>query len=185
MAQKLKSTVRRLVTLPVELAAEVDHFKDVSGASSDSDALKVLIGWGLTRNDRPNDLFARCKKATEKGLSLGEIITSVVSDHPLVDRATLGSDSLDVYLKSSDIDDEHQTRFRYSRIKKAWSSEYTEDHGRSWHGLTYMRSEKVEGKDTVKRSRSPDDDFGGESPSATGRPSSRGRKAELDDDIPF
>lgn len=187
MAAKSKDTVRRLVTLPVELAAEVDHFKDSIGASSDSDALKVLIGWGLTRNDKANDLFSRCQTATEKGLPLGDVITSVISDHPLVERAMIGRDALDVYLKSADPDDEHQTRFQFDRNKKEWAAEYTSDHGRSWYSVTFQPSEKVEGR-AAAQARSKTLELAAaarDSAKTSGRAASRTSKAELDDDIPF
>lgn len=188
MATKPKDTVRRLVTLPVELAAEVDHFKDSIGASSDSDALKVLIGWGLTRNDKLNDLFSRCRTATEKGLPLGDIITSVISDHPLVDRTTIGRESVEVYLKSADPDEEHQTRFRFDRAKKEWEAEYTSDHGRAWYSVTFQPSEKVEGKAAAQaRSRAQEIAAAAreEAAKASVRLAPRSKKAELDDDIPF
>jgi hypothetical protein len=166
MAQKPRTTVRKLVTLPLELANEVERFRQETGAASESDALKALIGWGLTRNDKAQDLLERCKRATEGGVTIGDVITSVVADHPLVDRAVVGSRSLDVYLKSDDIDDEHQLRFRFARDGKNWVVERTENHGRDWGVVQFQPN-----KPAVAKSEA--------------RPSSRAGKAELDDDIPF
>jgi hypothetical protein len=171
MAQIPKKSVRKLVTLPVELAQEVDRFREATGASSESDALKVLIGWGLTRTDKPIDLVARLQRATTSGVSLGDVITSVVADHPLVDNATVSGSTLDVYLKSDDIDNESQLRFRFHRGNKTWAVERTENHGREWSLVTFAPSAKPEASAPT---------------SANGRPAAAARsKAELDDDIPF
>lgn len=180
MAQKLRSTVRRLVTLPVEMAEEVDLFKETSGATSDSDALKVLIGWGLTRTDRPYDLFERCKRATSRGLALGDVITSVIADHPLVASAVLDGTALNVYLKSKDLDDETQLRFCFRRDEKTWIVERTENHGREWSRVQFT-APKTNAK-SAPPSSDIVDDFGS---GRAGRPASRGGKADLDDDIPF
>jgi hypothetical protein len=172
MAQIPKKTVRKLVTLPVELAEEVDRFREVTGASSESDALKVLIGWGLTRSDKPVDLFERCKRATASGLALGDVITSVVADHPLVENATVSGSTLDVYLKSGDLDSEHQLRFRFRRGDKTWTAERTEDHGRSWQSVVFKTSKEI-----AAAAQAPT--IGG------GRPATRPKGGDLDDDIPF
>lgn len=166
MAQIPRKTVRKLVTLPLEVAEEVDRFREATGASSDSDALKVLISWGLTRSDTPRDLFERCKRATTSGATLGDVITSVVADHPLVENAIVGSHSLDVYLKTSDLDSENQIRFRFVRGEKEWICERTENHGRDWNTVVFVAP------------KSSTAEIGG-------RPPARGKAGELDDDIPF
>jgi hypothetical protein len=170
MSKIPKRTVRKLVTLPVELAEEVDRFREVTGASSESDALKVLIGWGLTRSDKPEDLYERCRRATGRGLSLGDVITSVIADHPLVESAILGALTLDVYLKTQDVDHENQLRFRFRRNDKTWVVDRTQDHGRSWQEVIFANPQEMAAARNAKASG--------------GRPATRS-KAELDDDIPF
>jgi hypothetical protein len=183
MVQKPKKAIRKLVTLPLELALEVDRFRQESSATSESDALKVLIAWGLTRQDKPQDLFERCKRATDNGSTIGDVITSVVADHPLVDRSIVGVQALDVYLKSRDLDEEHQTRFRFKREEKAWIVEITDDHGRTW-SLAHYAARKTKGQPPPPEKDGMSDDMSG-GPASGGRPASRAGKAELDDDIPF
>lgn len=135
MAQIPKKSVRKLVTLPMELAERVESFRKSSGAPSESDALKILIEHGLRAKDTVEDLFARCKAATANGQSLGDIINFMTSDHPLVFSTVLDSDYLKVYLKTEP--NEREERFRYSRSKKEWHwecrdiSDYQEDDWKS------------------------------------------------------
>jgi hypothetical protein len=133
--------------------------------ASKSESLKTLIEGGLRRYDTRIDLFERCEAATQKGQSIGEIITSVTADHPLVQSTSLDSDSLIVFLRSND--EEPDQRFRYSRAGKRWSWEFLHQSDHDWREM--------------KREKRPSTD----DMSAEPRPRSRAAKAELDDDIPF
>jgi hypothetical protein len=171
MAQIRKKTVRKLVTLPVETAERAEQFRIRSGATSESDALKVLIERGLERFDTREDLFARCEAATAAGQSIGDIINLVLADHPLISRTTFDSAALCAYLMRDD-PEERDFRFRYSRNLKKWFWEYeeTDFNNHEWR--------EIERK-TPTRSMGPANTTSG------GRPASRASKAELDDDIPF
>ena len=165
MEDSPKKSVRELVTLPPDLAERIDAFREKTGMASKSESLKVLIEGGLRRYDTREDLFGRCEAATQKGQPIGDIITFVTADHPLVQSTTLDSDSLIVALRSSDAT-ETDERFRFSRAKKTWAWEYLHPGDHDWREMKRKRP-------------AVDEDMGG------GRPSARGGKPELDDDIPF
>jgi hypothetical protein len=158
MARLPKKSVRKLVTLPQELAERVDQFREAIGAASESDALKALIEDGLKMRDRPNDLFLRFEAATKTGRNLGEIINLLASDHPLVESTYLDSEKLIINLKTGSDADE---RFCYSRLHQTWDWEQ-----RTGNGFG-------------------DEDWGSIKPQPP-RPT-RGRTPvnDLDDDIPF
>jgi len=127
MAQVPRKSVRKLVTLPMDLAERVENFRKTSGATSESDALKALIEHGLRAKDTVEDLFQRCTTATASGQSLGEMINSLITDHPLVESAQIDSDNLYVNLKTSS--DDTSKRFRFFRTKKEWRREYWDSSG--------------------------------------------------------
>jgi hypothetical protein len=116
MAQPQKA-IRKLVTLPPDLAARVEEFREAIGASSESDALKMLIEDGLKLKDRPEDLLRRCEAMTANRQSIGEIVT-FTSDHPLVERSVVDTDALLLFLKTSS--DHSAFRFRFSRPDRTW-----------------------------------------------------------------
>ena len=118
MARSIRKGIRKLVTLPPELAQRVDKFREAFGASSKSDALKVLIEDGLKMRDRREDLFERLGNATENGQSLGDIINVLATDHPLVLNTVLNSDELIINLKTAT--DEPDQQFSFSRFHKKW-----------------------------------------------------------------
>ncbi|MDP3241326.1 MAG: hypothetical protein Q8M69_12935 [Reyranella sp.] len=163
-----KKSSRELVTLPADLAERVEAFRERSGITSKSESLKMLIEGGLRRYDTREDLFARCEAATRKGQSLGDLITLVTADHPLVQSTSLDMYSLDVFLRPTS-PDEPEERFRFSRIRKRWTWEYQHPNDGDWRP-----------KPKPQRASGDDDDYG----SGSGRAVSRG-KAQLDDDIPF
>jgi hypothetical protein len=121
MTKSQKKSIRKLVTLSVELAERVEKFRDSVGAASESDALKALIEDGLKLRDRAEDLFTRFENATLNGQSIGEIINLLASDHPLVASTFLNTDSLIIYLKT-EANSECQ-RFSYSREAHTWDWE--------------------------------------------------------------
>ncbi len=123
-----KKSTRELVTLPPDLAERVEAFRAKTGMMSKSESLKMLIEGGLRRYDTRGDLFARCKAASAKGQSLGDIITFVTADHPLVQSTRLDSDSLIVTLRNTDPDLADQ-QFRFSRARKKWFWEYVDRDG--------------------------------------------------------
>ena len=155
-----KKSTRELVTLPPDLAERVEAFREKTGMISKSESLKMLIEGGLRRYDTRDDLFERCEAATQKGTSIGDIITDITADHPLVQATSLDSDSLIVFLQAKE--DEADQRFRYSRVLKKWTWEFFHPSDGDWREM--------------KRALATG---GG------GRPAARGGKAELDDDIPF
>lgn len=129
MPQIPKKSVRKLVTLPPDLAERVEKFRESTGAASESEALKGLIEAGLKMRDRSEDLFQRCETATASGQSIGDVINLVTSDHPLVERTILDNETLQVYLKS---DYNNPTeRFVYSRSERAWVWQFSHD-GDRW-----------------------------------------------------
>jgi hypothetical protein len=113
-----RKSVRKLVTLSPDLADRVEKFREAFGASSESDALKVLIEDGLKMRDRREDLFERLENATQNGQSLGEIINFLATDHPLVLNTVLNSDELIINLKTAG--DEPDEKFWFSRFHKKW-----------------------------------------------------------------
>jgi hypothetical protein len=159
MAKIQRKTVRKLVTLPVETAERVEQFRTKIGAASESDALKALIEAGLQRHDTTEGLFARCEAATANGQTIGEVINSVLNDHPLVAESIVDTTSLVVTLRtrsegrSGYVRDE---RFRYAREEKKWFWE--------WHNSADGEWIEIKRKDTTRQST---------------------RKGELDDDIPL
>jgi hypothetical protein len=167
MAQTPKKTVRKLVTLPLDIAERVEQFRAKSSAVSESDALKALIEGGLSRYDKPSDLLLRCQTATERGQTIGDIINSITADHPLVKSTTLESSTLFIYLKEEDPNDPEADRFRFSREEKKWTWERCSGPGEDWEEVRPRRPPVAAAS------------FGG------GRPAARAGKAELDDDIPF
>jgi len=118
MAHTPQKAIRKLVTLPPDLAERVDKFREAIGASSESDALKMLIEDGLKLKDRAEDLLRRCEVMTANRQSIGEIVT-LTSDHPLVERAMVDNDSLILYLKMTSTD-RSEYRFRFSRSQRTW-----------------------------------------------------------------
>ena len=113
MSQRLKKTVRKLVTLSLDTAERVESYRERTGAASESDALRALVEGGLSRFDTPDDLFARCQKATASGQSVGDVIMSVTADHPLVRSTSVEGGSSDY--------NEPEIRFRFRRDQGLWS----------------------------------------------------------------
>jgi hypothetical protein len=118
MARTQRKSIRKLVTLSPELAERVEKFRETFGASSESDALKVLIEDGLKMRDRRDDLFERLKNATQNGQSLGDIINLLAADHPLVLSTLLTADQLEINLRTST--DEPDQQFSFSRLHRKW-----------------------------------------------------------------
>ena len=134
MAQIPKKSVRRLVTLPPDLAERVEKFRETSGATSESDALKVLIEDGLKRRDTPEDIFQRCETATASGQSIGDIINLVTSDHPLIEQTVLDAEALMIFLRVDS--SSPPERFRYSRFQRKWYWERKEgNYSDSWSNV--------------------------------------------------
>lgn len=147
-----KKPIRKLVTLPPDLADRVEKFREYSNASSESDALKTLIEDGLKLRDRPEDLFRRCETSTAAGQSLGEIINLVTSDHPLVERTVLDNEALIVDLKTPA--DAASERFRFSRAQKTWFWEVSRgDYDDAWTAVEPLQP------DSSKRASVLDDDI--------------------------
>lgn len=121
MVQMKAKSVRRLVTLSPELAERVDKFRESTGTSSESEALKMLIEAGLKLRDRREDLFERCQNSTARGQSIGDVVNLLTSDHPLVASTVVDLESLIVNLKTAQ--GEPDERFRYSRSKHQWAWE--------------------------------------------------------------
>ena len=159
MAQRLKTTGRKLVTLPLDTIERAERYRQRYGAPSESDAFRALIEAGLSRFDTRTDLFQRCETATAGGVSIGEIINSILADPPLVKSTSVEGQSVYVHLRPLDPDDmgEPTMRFRFSRL-----------------GQTWMR-EVLQGQDDWHRVREP----------AAERPPARPATKDLDDDIPF
>lgn len=118
MARSQSKSIRKLVSLSPELAERVEKFRESVGASSESDALKILIEDGLKMRDRREDLFERLKNATSKGQNLAEVINFLAADHPLVKSTTLDANELTIYLNTAS--DEDSQKFSYSRYQKEW-----------------------------------------------------------------
>lgn len=148
--------VRKLVTLPPELAERVERFRETSGASSESDALKTLIEDGLKLKDRPEDLLRRCESLTAARPNVADVVT-LTSDHPLVDRAILDSEELKIHLKKTP---DGEFRFRFSRGSRKWTWEVNAgEFDEQWQHYKPLKS-------------------------AAQQPSGAG-SGDLDDDIPF
>jgi hypothetical protein len=127
MAQIPRKSVRKLITLPPDLAERVEKFRETSGASSESEALKALVEAGLKLRDRPEDLFQRCETSTSGGQSIGEIINLVTTDHPLVESTVTDKEALTVYLKKPESEAPRE-RFRYSRSQGNWKWEWEREY---------------------------------------------------------
>lgn len=168
MDDSSKKSTRELVTLPPELAERVDAFRAKTGMVNKSESLKMLIEGGLRRYDTRADLFERCRTATTKGQSIGDIINSIVADHPLVQSTSLDLDSLIVFLRA--VEEEPDERFRFARAQRKWAWEFRHPSDGDWR--------------PVRRRGGMDDDFA-PPPSSGGRPAARSKADDLDDDIPF
>lgn len=108
-------TVRRLVTLPLDVAARVDLYQQSQCVRSGSEALRALIDIGLTMTDTPNDLFDRLQAAAQEGRTLVDVINRLIDGHPLVASTTIDSGSVVIALKIGKPD------FVYSRSLREWS----------------------------------------------------------------
>lgn len=155
MAQSQRKTVRKLVTLPQELAERVDKFRQEISAASESDALKMLIEDGLKLRDRPSDLYHRFEAATRSGETIGSILT-IASEHPLVESAFINGNEAVIHLKETD---PKPQKFVFDRTQREWD----------W-------LEQIGGY-------GPDD--GWESILKRPAPQKRATRDELDDEIPF
>ncbi|WP_428246043.1 hypothetical protein [Ferrovibrio sp.] len=136
MAVTLKKTVRKLVTLPADLAERVEDFRITRGISTESDALKVLIEDGLKTKDKPSDLFKRCQTATARGQSVGDIINFLTADHPLITSTTIDADYLYIYLGDKE---EQQERFLFNKSSKKWV--WQEYQYGEWRNMVPLSSE--------------------------------------------
>jgi hypothetical protein len=137
MAETHQKSIRKLVTLPPDLAERVETFRENIGAASESDALKALIENGLQSYDKPRDLYLRCLTMTSSGKSIADVINFVTSGHPLIKSTFVDKDDLIVNIKIDDQDFEE--RFRYSKNEKSWlwernnSSNYN---GNDWKDIS-------------------------------------------------
>jgi hypothetical protein len=168
MAQSQRKSIRKLVTLSAELAERVEKFQREISASSESDALKILIEDGLKMRDRPYDLFRRCESAVKSGQGIGDIVERLTADHPLVENTTVNGEGLFVYLKTEP--DARDERFYLSRSRRTWSwqrrrGDYGDD---QW--------EAIEPQDPDAPAPDPSPHYGGRG---------RSTRNELDDEIPF
>lgn len=118
MAINPNTTVRKNVSLSRDLAERVERFRTSRGLTAESDALRRLIEIGLGIIDEPEDLFERCKSATESGNTLGDIVNVILNDHPLIAQTTINNDRVVVYLKN-------RAQIVYIKSEKKW--EYIED----------------------------------------------------------
>jgi hypothetical protein len=147
MAKIPKKTVRKLVTLPLEAAARVDAFRQKSGATSESDALKALIEGGLKAYDTEKDLYERCQAATTEGKAIGELITQVIGDHPLVEATRLDANALTVNLKRGE--SEQDARFAFYRGSKEWHAEVFIGRDKGWANAGFDSSGTVSMDDDI------------------------------------
>lgn len=136
MSQISSKSIRKLVTLPPDLAERVEKFRQSIGAVSESDALKALIEDGLKLRDAPADLWQRCLTLTSSGKSIGDIINLVTSEHPLVESTLIDHDFLVVNIVPSE-NQEHE-RFRYLRKSREWLWEQNTSAfgGSDWEDIT-------------------------------------------------
>lgn len=157
-------TGRKLVTLPLDTIERAETYRSRFGAPSESEALRALIEVGLSRFDTRADVFERCQKATTAGESIGDVITSILADHPLVKSTSIDGHSVHAVLSPLDPDDrdEEMVRFRFSRLGQKWS----------WESYDNRNEEWVASMPT-----------GGTKSTTANRPSVR--EKPLDDDIPF
>ena len=124
MARSQRKNIRKLVTLPPELADRIDKFRQEIGASSESDALKLLIENGFKLRDRPADLYAQFEAAIQNGETIGGIIT-IASEHPLVESAFINGNEAVIHLK---VDGDPQ-KFVFDRSKREWDWLRTDSDG--------------------------------------------------------
>jgi hypothetical protein len=158
-------TIRKLVTLPPELAERVEKYRLSSAAASESDALKALIEDGLKLKDSPLDLIKRFESATKNGQHIGEIVNGLAIDHPLVQSTYLDSNEALITLKTPS--DAPSQRFRFSRSQRTWRWDRAVGYGHddNWEEIPI---------DPPAPSPKPAAGYG-----------SAGKASDLDDDIPF
>ena len=113
MAVNPKTTVRKNVALPLELAAQIERFRTSRGLSSESDALRRLVEIGLGSIDTSKDLSKRCHDATESGNNISYIISNILEDHPLVTRISISPELLEVYMRDD-------TYLRFDKMMRTW-----------------------------------------------------------------
>jgi hypothetical protein len=129
MARSRQKSVRKLVTLSSELAQRVERFREAIGASSESDALKMLIEDGLKLRDTREDLYRRLEIATGSGQRISDIVDFAM-DHPLVSSVSLVENNLIINLMIEA--EESAERFVYHRDKGTWEWERNTDYRDRW-----------------------------------------------------
>lgn len=118
MGQSPAKNMRKLVTFTPDLADRVELYRKKTGASSETEAIKALIEDGLKLQDTPIDLFRRCQMATIRGQSIGDIISLIATDHPLVESTILDRKLLTITLiKPSPLEG---VKFELIRERQIW-----------------------------------------------------------------
>lgn len=164
MSSTPKKSVRKLVTLPLDVAVRVDRYRATAGAASESEALKILIEAGLKIYDTQDDLFNRCVESTTTGQPLGDLITRTVADHPLVVSAVMNQEELTIHLRVPT--DDPPEEFVFKRNGKIW--EWRVHDARDYDRWSVHKKWPAPAKQSSNSAASADK--GG---------------SDLDDDIPF
>ncbi len=114
MAVNPKTTIRKNVSLPREIAAQIEKFRVSRSLASESDALRRLIEIGLGSIDTPNDLAFRCEAATDAGNSINYVIANILEDHPLISNIGITPEDVVIYLRDG-------SQLRFDKADRKWS----------------------------------------------------------------
>lgn len=115
MAVNPDTTVRKIFSMPREMAERVDAFRKSHGAQSEADALRRLIETGLMQYETAEELKERCAKALSSGKTFGWIMQNILEPHPRVFSVSLDEERLFIVMKDDDF-------ITYYRQKDMWET---------------------------------------------------------------
>ncbi|KAA0582710.1 hypothetical protein [Azospirillum sp. Sh1] len=101
------------MALPLELAAQIERFRESRSLQSESDALRRLVEIGLGSIDTPNDLANRCADATSAGNSINYVIANILEDHPLIRSININNETVEIYLHGDQ-------EIHFDKLTKKW-----------------------------------------------------------------
>ena len=104
MAVNPKTTVRKNVSLSLELANAVARFQDEQHLTSESEAIRTLIEIGIMSKESSEDLVERCRDCVKNGKTANWIFTNILQHHPKMINAAYNSEIIDVCLMGYDME---------------------------------------------------------------------------------
>lgn len=102
MAVNPDKTVRKNVSLPLEVMDRVTAYQADKKLNSESEALRSLIEVGLLATESPENLVERCKRYLADGRSISWIFGKIVDENPRVSSASLDAKEMFIMLGTDD-----------------------------------------------------------------------------------